>query len=164
MTESKTNKYFLWKVCGSLPVVENGAAVLRDNTSLGFVADMVCNAGYEASKSTITCKISGYWEQATCTGVGNANFNRYLISNFELSRIYIPKYQKIIPEDSKKCYYFYGKHLTQFNIKFSHSSSYLKVKKSLIGFHRDKIVFHLFQTASKSYYHWLNKFTQKCAR
>ncbi|XP_060573656.1 sushi, von Willebrand factor type A, EGF and pentraxin domain-containing protein 1-like [Ruditapes philippinarum] len=55
--------------CGQLPSITNGTATLDvpSTSTFGATASVDCTTGYEASKSTISCKENGKWNKATCT-------------------------------------------------------------------------------------------------
>ncbi|XP_060560945.1 sushi, von Willebrand factor type A, EGF and pentraxin domain-containing protein 1-like isoform X3 [Ruditapes philippinarum] len=52
--------------CGSPANVTNGAVTFT-TTTFGSSASIICDTGYNASLSTISCLDTGSWETATCT-------------------------------------------------------------------------------------------------
>jgi hypothetical protein len=51
----------------------NGEVVLIDpneNTTVGAIATVRCDEGYEPVPMTINCTVSGDWEEASCDPIG----------------------------------------------------------------------------------------------
>ncbi|XP_053400560.1 sushi, von Willebrand factor type A, EGF and pentraxin domain-containing protein 1-like [Mercenaria mercenaria] len=57
------------KACGRVPAIKHGKVNLIDSfhTSVGDSANVVCDTGYETSKTKVACQSSGVWETALCT-------------------------------------------------------------------------------------------------
>lgn len=63
-----TLKYVQFPECESPPPsIENGYATLIDPIS----ADVICDPGYEATDTLISCTETGSWTLALCEWIGN---------------------------------------------------------------------------------------------
>jgi hypothetical protein len=73
--------------CGQLPSITNGTATLDvpSTSTFGATASVDCTTGYEASKSSISCKESGKWNKATCTIKGeNKKYHSLVLTNLSI--------------------------------------------------------------------------------
>ncbi|XP_053398252.1 sushi, von Willebrand factor type A, EGF and pentraxin domain-containing protein 1-like [Mercenaria mercenaria] len=63
------------KDCGPLTAILNGESVLGDtaNSTFGATATVICDTGYIANTTNITCLASGKWEVAKCSVVDCKN-------------------------------------------------------------------------------------------
>jgi hypothetical protein len=54
--------------CGPLSLISNGTATLDvpSTSTFGATASINCTAGYEASKTSISCKGNGKWTKSSC--------------------------------------------------------------------------------------------------
>jgi len=63
----------LLKDCRDLRFIPNGNLTLVSefNTTYGAVADVICDAGYDASELIVLCLENGTWATATCDPKGS---------------------------------------------------------------------------------------------
>ncbi|XP_060578444.1 sushi, von Willebrand factor type A, EGF and pentraxin domain-containing protein 1-like [Ruditapes philippinarum] len=52
--------------CGTLPEIHHGTITYNGTVSFGSTAEVECDAGYKAIKTTVLCQRSGDWETAEC--------------------------------------------------------------------------------------------------
>jgi len=68
-----TSLFHVLQDCGSVPAMFHGRYVMvsANVTTFGAEADVICDAGYDASELIVLCLENGTWATATCDPKGS---------------------------------------------------------------------------------------------
>lgn len=71
-------KHFLSIDCGLAPNITNGH-IRANGTTYGAIGSVICDQGYNASVSSVTCMINGTWSSTSCMPLGICLYNKSFV-------------------------------------------------------------------------------------
>lgn len=81
--------------CGPVNDIANGK-IKSDNITIGSVATVICDTGYDATLPTVTCQVTGLWETVSCIPKGKIKTTYYFKKNSNYGYLYETYHWRIV--------------------------------------------------------------------